>query len=109
MPKDQIKLNSYYVDGPLLESKDIVLKVAAGNPGALEVTQRLQWFSKWLLILYWLERNDFVGARLWELYKDKFKSNAQDLGKWVSHEMLEEKRAIKKPKGSISDIKVEWF
>jgi hypothetical protein len=82
-------MNPYY----LPQSKELVLKVAAGNPGALEVTRQLQWFTKWLEILCWLANHGKVGSKLWELYKDEHNQDIHSLGQWIENKIHQEKQS----------------
>lgn len=68
-------------------NKELVLKVADNNPGALEVTKHLQWFSNWEKILRWLSHHGYIGSKLWMLYKDEHKYDWMALGKWAENKM----------------------
>jgi len=74
--------------------REVVLRLAGGedsiNPGALSVTQKLQYFSQWFEMLCWLDRKGCHGERLWMLYKDRFNQSLFDLGDFIKQGMREE-------------------
>lgn len=72
-------------------TKDLVLQVADGNPGALEVTRGLQWYTKWLQMMVWLANKGIVGAKLWEKYKDEHNQDIHSLGEWIEVQMFSKK------------------
>lgn len=56
-------------------SRDIVLKVAEGNPGAVNLCAKLTHYERWFELMKYLAENGPRGPKLWELYKDVFKQD----------------------------------
>ena len=68
------------------ETKDIAVKVADGNPGALRVIGELLWFTKWFKMMSWCKDN-LKGPDLWEKYKDVYHGDSHKLGLWIQEQM----------------------
>ncbi len=78
------------------ETAKLMNEVASGNPGAYSVAVQLQYFSHWWEMMIWLKRNDYTGSKLWELYKDEFKCNWYNLGRWVENEYYKDRESKNK-------------
>lgn len=90
---------------------EIVKDVAQGNPGALTVIDKLQWFSNWEEMLAYLKKKDLVGPKLWEKVSDQYKLNFDAFGKDIEEEMLLEsiERAKKEEKDGTIEEDISLF
>ncbi len=57
------------------ESKELIMNVMAGNPGAFTIIRTLMVYPTWLQLLYHLKHNDLVGSELWRIVKDEYNHN----------------------------------
>ena len=54
------------------QTRQLVMEVMDGNPGALLIIRRLMYFAPWRLILDHLQAQGLTGSRLWEVVKDDY-------------------------------------
>lgn len=71
--------------------QEIILGVAQGNPGAMTVIRELQWFNHWYEMLQFCLKKEYVGGRLWSMWKDDFHMSNHDFGNWLNQETLKDK------------------
>lgn len=53
-------------------TRELVVFVADGNPGALHYILEMAWFSDWYKMLCWLRDHKIIGSRLYEIIHDNF-------------------------------------
>ena len=56
-----------------MKTKDLILKLTEGNPGALRVVIELQWYRNWNDMLKWMLKTGLTGYKIWEKYKDEYR------------------------------------
>lgn len=66
------------------DTKNLVIEVSQGNPGALRVIDELLWFSDWYKMMTWCKENDLCVPNLWIKYKDEFHCDSFKLGNWIN-------------------------
>lgn len=74
---------------PLMQA---ILTVTAGNPGAMTVIKKLEWFSKWHEMVYHLEEHGPRGDELWSLYKDEYHQDIFKLGDELENRLAKDRR-----------------
>jgi hypothetical protein len=57
------------------QTRQLVLDVMDGNPGALLIIRRLMYFTSWYLLLCHLKAQEVIGSRLWQVVKDEYDEN----------------------------------
>lgn len=55
-----------------LNTRQLVIEVMDGNPGALLIIRRLMYFAPWHLLLHHLKAQGLTGSRLWQVVKDDY-------------------------------------
>lgn len=73
--------------------------IVQGNPGALTVVSRLQWYTLWHEMLDYIIQNKWIGGELWSVYKDTYHEDLHAFG-----DMLQEQIYRKMYKGMESHI-----
>lgn len=58
------------------ETKDLIIELSQGNPGAINVMMQMSFFPEWREMLKWMKKNFVTGSKIWIMYKDDF---GQDL------------------------------
>jgi hypothetical protein len=53
-------------------TRQLVMEVVDGNPGALLIIRRLMYFAPWHLLLHHLKSQGLMGSRLWQVVKDDY-------------------------------------
>lgn len=53
-------------------TRQLVMEVMDGNPGALLIIRRLMYFAPWKLLLHHLKGQGLTGSRLWQVVKDDY-------------------------------------
>lgn len=54
------------------ETRQLVMDVMDGNPGAFVVIRRLMYFTMWYPLLHHLKDQGLVGSELWRVVKDEY-------------------------------------
>ena len=54
------------------DTKELIMGVMAGNPGAFTIIRDLMVYPTWLQLLAHLKHNDLVGSELWRIVKDDY-------------------------------------
>ncbi len=54
------------------DTKELIMDVMAGNPGAFTIIRDLMVYPTWLQLLAHLKHNDLVGSELWRIVKDEY-------------------------------------
>ncbi len=54
------------------ESKELIMNVMAGNPGAFTIIRDLMIYPTWYQLLHHLKTHDLVGTELWRIVKDDY-------------------------------------
>ena len=54
------------------DTKELIMDVMAGNPGAFTIIRDLMVYPTWLQLLAHLKHNDLVGSELWRIVKDDY-------------------------------------
>jgi|WetSurMetagenome_2_1015567.scaffolds.fasta_scaffold1381910_2 hypothetical protein len=75
----------------MILNEQLILEVAKGNPGAIVIIGRLQYFSKWYDMMQWC-RDNLVGEYLWMKYKDDFHYDIMALGNFIQEQMSAAKK-----------------
>ena len=57
------------------ETRQLIMDVMDGNPGAFVVIRRLMYFTMWYPVLCHLKERGLVGSRLWQVVKDEYGHN----------------------------------
>ena len=57
------------------DTKELIMDVMAGNPGAFTIIRDLMVYPTWLQLLAHLKHNDLVGTELWRIVKDEYNHN----------------------------------
>ncbi len=57
------------------DTKELIMGVSAGNPGAFTIIRDLMIYPTWLQLLAHLKHNDLVGSELWRTVKDEYNHN----------------------------------
>ncbi len=57
------------------DTKELIMDVMAGNPGAFTIIRDLMVYPTWLQLLAHLKHNDLVGSELWRIVKDEYNHN----------------------------------
>lgn len=57
------------------ETRQLIMDVMDGNPGAFVVIRRLMYFTMWYPLLCHLKERGLVGSRLWQVVKDEYGHN----------------------------------
>ena len=83
---DEDAMRGLYTD----ETKQLVMDVAQGNPGAFRVIDELCYFTKWYDMMQWCKAH-LSGADLWEKYKDDFHEEWHPLGEWIQRQMMRQR------------------
>lgn len=68
------------------ETRQLIMDVMDGNPGALTIIRRLMYFAPWPQLLQYLKDQGLVGSELWRVVKDEYE---QDWTQFV-HDKLEQ-------------------
>lgn len=69
----------------------LIYEVSQGNPGALTVIKRLEWYSKWFEMLRWFKKHNVVGGEIWAKYKDEYHQDIDKFARWLQEEMDKDK------------------
>jgi hypothetical protein len=57
------------------ETRQLIMDVMGGNPGAFVVIRRVMYFTMWYALLCHLKERGLVGSRLWQVVKDEYGHN----------------------------------
>lgn len=63
--------------------RELIIQLCKGNPGALNVLMGLAQYSDGLILLTVLRIKNITGSKIWELYKDRFHENLNDLAVYL--------------------------
>ena len=55
------------------QTRQLMMEVMDGNPGALLIIRRLMYFAPWRLLLRHLKGQGLTGGRLWQVVKDDYR------------------------------------
>jgi hypothetical protein len=56
-------------------TRDLIMDVMAGNPGAFTIILSLMAYPTWPQLLYHLKARGVVGSKLWRIVKDDYRHN----------------------------------
>lgn len=70
---------------------ELIMEVSKGNPGALTVIKRLEWYSKWFELIKFMKKIDLVGGEIWAKYKDEFHQDIDKFERWLEEEMYKDR------------------
>lgn len=54
------------------DTKQLIMDVMAGNPGAFTIIRELMSFPTWFQLLYHLKEHGLVGSELWRIVNDEY-------------------------------------
>ena len=54
------------------ETKELIMDVMAGNPGAFTIIRDLMRYPTWYQLLHHLKTQGLVGTELWRIVKDDY-------------------------------------
>ena len=57
------------------DTKELIMDVMAGNPGAFTIIRNLMLYPTWYQLLQHLKTHDLVGTELWRIVKDDYDHN----------------------------------
>lgn len=61
---------------------ELIIEIAEGNPGAITVIKKLEWYSKWFEMIQYMKKIGLTGSKIWISYKDTFH---QDIDKFANY------------------------
>jgi hypothetical protein len=65
-------------------TRQLILDVMDGNPGAFTIIRQLMSFAIWYQLLHHLKSQHLVGGELWRVVKDEY---AHDYGRFVDDQL----------------------
>lgn len=69
----------------------LILEVVQGNPGAITVIKKLEWYRLWFEMIRHLHKHGPKGGELWALYKDVHHQDIDRLARDLEARMAKEK------------------
>ena len=76
------------------ETRQLVIDVMDGNPGACVVIRRLMYFTPWYPLLHHLKDHGLVGSELWRAVKDDYGHDWTQFGHDQLAQMMKQERAL---------------
>lgn len=68
------------------DTKELIMDVMAGNPGAFTIIRDLMVYPMWYQLLHHLKTHDLVGTGLWRIVKDEY---GHDISQFVVDQLEE--------------------
>lgn len=69
----------------------LVYEVCQGNPGALSVLKKLEWYSHWFEMMQYMKKIGLVGPNIWIKYKDEYHENIDKFAQDIEFQMMNDR------------------